>query len=72
MADLDTEPKRRSAMGLDLPWPMALPLPDGTIEQRDRQHLSSLYGGIAITDQGPTVGEGVGSASSRRRRYWRR
>lgn len=45
MADLDTASKRISSVGL---WgvALALPLPDGTLGQGDRQHIAASYSGI--------------------------
>lgn len=39
---LDTFRKRLSAILLTCPWRVALPLPDGTVDQGDRQHLLYL------------------------------
>lgn len=45
MADLDSASKRISSVGL---WGtiLALPLPDGTLGQGDRQHVAVSYSGI--------------------------
>lgn len=46
MADLDTRSKRASSVRL-LRWAiLALPLPDSTISQGDRQHIVADYSGI--------------------------
>jgi len=41
---VDTENKRRSAIGL--PIPTAMPEPDGTIDDNDRMHVIGIYSGI--------------------------
>ena len=46
MADLDTRSKRASAISALRPYMIAPPLPDGTIEQGDRQHIAWMYSGI--------------------------
>ncbi len=43
---LDTREKRDSAVALTLPWRNRYPLPDGLIDQGDRQHISLIYAGI--------------------------
>lgn len=43
---IDTRSKRASAVGLLLPFLLAPPAPDGTIEQRDRQHAAHAYSGV--------------------------
>lgn len=47
MANLDTRSKRASSVGLLMACVLAPPLPDGTIAQADRQHISYTYSGIA-------------------------
>jgi hypothetical protein len=37
--------RRMSAMNLHMPWRHPLVIPDGTIDQADRQQLATLYGG---------------------------
>lgn len=44
---IDTRGKRASVLGLTLPFAMHMPIPDGTIADADRQHISWLYAGIA-------------------------
>ena len=46
MADLDTTSKRRSSVQILMPFTMAPPLPDGTLDQGDRQHIALSYSGI--------------------------
>lgn len=48
MANLDTASKRISSVGL-LNCILALPLPDGTLAQGDRQHIAGTYSGILAT-----------------------
>lgn len=43
---MNTRSKRASSVGLWKPYVMALPLPDGTISQGDRQHSAWDYSGI--------------------------
>ena len=46
---LDTRSKRASAITALRPWMIAPPLPDGTIDQGDRQHIAWMYSGILAT-----------------------
>jgi len=46
MANLDTRSKRASSVGILLPFMLSPPLPDGTIDQGDRQHIALSYSGI--------------------------
>lgn len=43
---VDTAAKRMSLVGYGMPFRLALPAPDGTLDQGDRQHLAGLYCGI--------------------------
>lgn len=43
---VDTRNKRSSAINIASPWRSMLPLPDGTIDQADRQHAALHYSGI--------------------------
>ncbi len=43
---VDTTNKRYSAMHIGLPWRTSLPIPDGTIDQGDRQQVAWLYRGV--------------------------
>ncbi|KKM66889.1 hypothetical protein LCGC14_1476700 [marine sediment metagenome] len=45
---IDTRAKMASIIGLGLPTPSLLPVPDDTIGSADRQHLLWLYSGIDI------------------------
>lgn len=45
---VDTQNKRRSAIGLVLIPLVVAPLADGTIAAADRAHITALYAGIAI------------------------
>lgn len=47
---IDTEDKRRSAMGS--PGTHVLPVPKGSLDQADRQHIIWIYRGILA---GPSV-----------------
>jgi hypothetical protein len=47
VANFDSAPKRYSGLGIDLPWPLMLPAPDGTISATDRQHWVRKYVGVA-------------------------
>lgn len=55
MADLDTPLKRLSGIHPSLPWRGLYPLPDGTIEQADRQVIAWLYSGISAGAAPATV-----------------
>jgi hypothetical protein len=46
---LDTRSKRASSVGILLPFVLAPVLPDGTIDQGDRQHTALSYSGILAT-----------------------
>jgi hypothetical protein len=46
VADLDTRSKRASSVGILSLFVLAPPLPDGTIDQGDRQHIAWSYSGI--------------------------
>lgn len=48
-ANLDTAAKRMSAIDIGLPWRTALPIPDGSISQADRQTVALHYGGVLAT-----------------------
>ena len=43
---IDTRDKRSSASDASLPWRGLLPLPDGSLDQGDRQHAADMYSGI--------------------------
>ena len=55
MADLDTRSKRASGVSALRPYMIAPVLPDGTIDQIDRQHVAWMYGGIAAGAAALTV-----------------
>lgn len=44
---IDSADKRSSAIFLNIPWRGMLPLPDGSLNQPDRQHVALMYRGIA-------------------------
>lgn len=46
MANLDSPSKRISSLGVTLHFIQAAPLPDGTLDQGDRQHIAVSYSGI--------------------------
>lgn len=50
MADLDTRSKRASSVGIALIALLAPVLPDGTLDQSDRQHGTWSYSGILAGD----------------------
>lgn len=52
MANFDTASKRFSGMQLGESPATTLPLPDGSFNQGDRQHLLELYSGIAASAPG--------------------
>ena len=47
MADLDSRAKRASSVQILKPYDMAPPLPDGSIDAGDRQHIAKTYAGLA-------------------------
>lgn len=53
---LDTALKRQSAIHHGCPWRGLLPIPDGTVDQVDRQVLAWLYSGISATVAAITSG----------------
>lgn len=58
---IDSASKRASAMNISCPWRSSLPLPDGTIDQGDRQHAAFMYSGIlaGIPQADPIVDTGT-------------
>lgn len=44
---VDTETKRRSVLGMTVMSLIVAPLADGTIANVDREHITSIYAGIA-------------------------
>ena len=56
MANLDTRSKRASSVAL-FGFVMAPPLPDGTLDQGDRQHVAFSYSGI-LAEGGTPVASG--------------
>jgi len=54
---VDTRDKRSSALLVSLPWRGLLPLPDGALNQGDRQHVGLMYRGIpAAAAAAPAAG----------------
>lgn len=47
---MDTRNKRASALGIALAFRLALPAPDATIDQADRQDVAYSYAGISATE----------------------
>ncbi len=45
---VDSASKRLSILNMTTAWRGSLPLPDGTIDGGDRQHLLNAYSGIAF------------------------
>ena len=45
---VDTRSKRASATQVLTPWFLAPVLPDGTLDQGDRQHIAWCYSGILL------------------------
>lgn len=43
---VDTRSKRASALSALRSWILTPPLPDGTLDQGDRQHVAFMYSGI--------------------------
>lgn len=46
MSDLDSTSKRRSSVQAALTFVAAPPLPDGTLDAGDRQHMAYTYSGV--------------------------
>jgi hypothetical protein len=54
---MDTPSERYSAMNVMCPWRGSLPLPDGTVNQVDRQHVPFMYSGISSSTVPPAGGD---------------
>ena len=52
---MDTQDKRASAVHVTLPWRGLLPLPDGALNQGDRQQVAFMYRGIAADGGAPAA-----------------
>ena len=52
---IDSRSKRASAAGILLPWLLVPVLPDGTLDQGDRQHIAWSYSGIAAAGPAQTA-----------------
>ena len=63
---IDTRDKRASVAGHTLPFLVTAPTPDGTIGDRDRQHVGSTYRGLAL-EGSPPAGSGGKSLVNIRR-----
>ena len=46
---MDSRDKRASAVLVALPWRGVLPVPDGSLNQGDRQQAGTMYRGIAAS-----------------------
>ena len=55
MPDLDSVSKRSSGINVGSPWRSSLPIPDGSLDQGDRQHVAHMYSGIAASGGVTTV-----------------
>jgi len=55
MADLDTRSKRASSVNFFTPYALDLVLPDGTIDQGDRQHIVWDYSGVLAQVITPSI-----------------
>lgn len=55
---IDTRTKRASAMFISSPWRVLFPLPDGTVEERDRATAAFMYSGLSYSGVVPPVDEG--------------
>ena len=60
---LDTLAKRASAIGTYVPFLWNYPIPDGAVEQGDRQEIAYLYSGILST--AASSGDGTGMIQGR-------
>ena len=63
---MDTRDKRSSAIHVTQPWRGMLPVPDGGLNQGDRQHTAVMYRGIAA------AAPGGASLMAMERQTWRR
>ena len=68
MANLDTTSKRRSSVSLFSGWLLAPPLPDGTVDQGDRQHIGLSYSGVLASGAVIPVDTGQGGGKGRKRK----
>ena len=67
---MDTQDKRASAVYVALPWRGLLPLPDGALNQGDRQHVAFLYRGIVADGGAPAAPTDSRHPIIRRRGRW--
>lgn len=56
---VDSRDKRSSAINVSSPWRGMLPLPDGTVDQADRQHAPFVYAGISASSAAPAAARGI-------------
>ena len=52
---MDSRDKRASAVSVALPWRGLLPVPDGSLNQGDRQQAGLVYRGIAASNVVPVT-----------------
>lgn len=52
---IDTRDKRSSSISVSLPWRGLLPVPDGALNQADRQHVGLHYSGVLADPPGGAV-----------------
>lgn len=64
MANLDIRSKRASSAGVLLRPLLMLPLPDGILDQGDRQHTAATYSGIIAAAAVVVVGRGLTTLDS--------
>lgn len=53
---IDTRDKRASAIEVGLPWRGLLPVPDGGLNQGDRQQVAFMYRGVLAQSAAPSTG----------------
>jgi hypothetical protein len=65
---IDTALKRASVINLSSPWRGILPLPDGVMDQADRQVVALMYSGIssAVAEESEGGGEWIHIPAKRR------
>lgn len=65
---MNTRNKRASALGVGLAALVVLPVPDGSVDQPDRQQVTAVYAGMpaGVLESYETVGFAAGSVRLRR------
>ncbi len=61
---VDTKNKRYSAIHVGCPWRSSLPIPDGTVDQGDRQHVAGFYRGVLAAAAADADGHLCGTVSA--------